>query len=97
MRTSYDPAADPWWRNGYSTEDNRLPVHRPARTLTASARKLEGANSNTYLKRLSQPWQLRALSYYDTIGEINFTAKFLARQISRVRFVPARRLEDGTL
>lgn len=42
------------------------------------------------------PWQLRSLSYYDTIGEINFTSKFLARQISRVRFYPARRLPDGT-
>lgn len=48
------------------------------------------------MKRISQPWQLRSLSYYDTIGEINFTSKFLARQISRVRFYPARRTEDGT-
>jgi len=46
-------------------------------------------------KRLSQPWQLRSLGYYDTIGEINFTSKFLARQISRVRFFPAKRLPDG--
>jgi hypothetical protein len=48
------------------------------------------------MARLNQPWQLRALSYYDSIGEINFTSKFLARQISRVRFFPALRLEDGT-
>jgi hypothetical protein len=48
------------------------------------------------MARLNQPWQLRALSYYDTIGEINFTSKFLARQISRVRFFPAMRQEDGT-
>lgn len=43
------------------------------------------------------PWQLRALGYYDTIGEINFTSKFLARQISRVKFYPARLLPDQTL
>ncbi len=66
------------------------------RALTASARKLD-ANGTAYQRRLQQPWQLRALSYYDTIGEINFTSKFLARQISRVRFFPARRLEDGTV
>lgn len=67
----------------------------PARALTASGRQLTREN-NAYQKRLLQPWQLRAFGYYDTIGEINFTAKFLARQISRVRFYPARRLEDGT-
>ena len=43
------------------------------------------------------PWQYRSMSYYDTIGEINFTSKFLARQISRVIFYPARLLEDQTL
>ena len=66
-----------------------------SRALTASAQKLD-ESSNAYQKRLSQPWQLRSLGYYDTIGEINFTSKFLARQISRVRFYPARRLDDGT-
>ena len=66
-----------------------------ARSLTASAQKLR-VGENAYQKRLSQPWQLRSLGYYDTIGEINFTSKFLARQISRVRFYPARRLPDGT-
>ena len=68
----------------------------PARALTASALKLSDRD-NAYLKRLSMPWQLRALSYYDTIGEINFTSKFLARQISRVRFYPATLKEDGTV
>ena len=73
-----------------------LPSRQPARAraLTAAAVRLD-ESSTAYSKRLSQPWQLRALSYYDTIGEINFTSKFLARQISRVRFYPARRLEDG--
>lgn len=66
-----------------------------SRSLTASATRLD-ETSTAYQKRLSQPWQLRSLGYYDTIGEINFTSKFLARQISRVRFYPARRLPDGT-
>ncbi len=66
-----------------------------SRALTASAVRLD-ERSTAYQKRLYQPWQLRSLSYYDTIGEINFTSKFLARQISRVRFFPAKRLPDGT-
>ena len=73
-----------------------LPVRRSTgRALTASAVKLS-ARETAYSKRLSQPWQLRALAYYDTIGEINFTAKFLARQISRVKFYPAKLLPDKT-
>ena len=73
-----------------------LPERRSTgRALTASAVKLT-ARETSYSKRLSQPWQLRTLGYYDTIGEINFTAKFLARQIARIRIYPARLLEDLT-
>jgi hypothetical protein len=74
-----------------------LPERRSTgRALTASAVKLT-ARETSYSKRLSQPWQQRALAYYDTIGEINFTSKFLARQISRVVFFPAKRNDDQTL
>lgn len=74
-----------------------LPERRSTgRALTASAVKLT-PRETAYSKRLSQPWQLRSISYYDTIGEINFTSKFLARQISRVVFYPARLLPDQTL
>lgn len=73
-----------------------LPSQRtPARALTAAAAKLN-ARETSYSRRLAQPWQLRSLGYYDTIGELSFTAKFLARQISRVRFYPARLLPDQT-
>lgn len=74
-----------------------LPTRRtPARALTASAARLTREQSS-YSKRLSQPWQLRSLGYYDSIGEINFTAKYLARQFSRVRFYPGRLLADQTI
>ena len=74
-----------------------LPERRSSgRALTASAVKLT-ARETSYSKRLSQPWQLRSFGYYDTIGEINFTSKFLARQISRVTFYAARMLADQTL
>jgi hypothetical protein len=74
-----------------------LPERRSTgRALTASAVKLT-ARESAYQKRLSQPAQLRSFGYYNTIGEINFTSKFLARQIARVRFYPARLNEDMTL
>jgi hypothetical protein len=45
---------------------------------------------------MQQPWQQRALSYYDQIGEIRFASQFYAKLLSRVRFYPARQLDDGT-
>jgi hypothetical protein len=44
---------------------------------------------------MSQPWQLRALSYYDQIGEIRFASQFYAKLLSKVRYYPARQLENG--
>lgn len=74
-----------------------LPVRRSTgRALTASAVKLT-ARETAYSKRLSQPWQLRNLGYYDNIGEINFASKFLARQISRVIFYPGTLRPDGSI
>ncbi len=46
----------------------------PTRTLVASAHRLSGRDDTTYAKRLAQPWQQRALDYYDRIGEIRFSA-----------------------
>ncbi len=47
------------------------------------------------MARMSQPWQLRALTYYDQIGEIRFASQFYAKLLSRVRYYPALQLEDG--
>lgn len=47
------------------------------------------------MTRMSQPWQLRALSYYDMIGEIRFASQFYAKLLSRARFYPARQRENG--
>src|SRR3990172_6457487 len=72
-----------------------LPVRRtPPRALTASAMKL-GPRESSLSKRLTQPWQLRALSYYDQIGEIRFASQFYAKLLSRVRFYPARMKDNG--
>jgi len=43
------------------------------------------------------PWQYRALSYYDQIGEIRFASQFYAKLLSRVRFFPATLEDDGSL
>jgi hypothetical protein len=47
------------------------------------------------MSRMSQPWQLRALTYYDQIGEIRFASQFYAKLLSKVRFYPARQLPSG--
>lgn len=64
------------------------------RALTAAATRM--TQSTSIYRRMSQPWQLRSLSYYDVIGEIRFASQFYAKLLSRVRFYPARQLEDGT-
>ena len=43
------------------------------------------------------PWQSRALSYYDQIGEVRFASQFYAKLMSRVRFFPAILEDDGSL
>lgn len=50
----------------------------------------------SYMQRMSQPWQLRALSYYDQIGEIRFASQFYAKLLSKVRYYPALQREDGS-
>jgi hypothetical protein len=48
------------------------------------------------MARMGQPWQMRALTYYDQIGEIRFASQFYAKLLSKVRYYPARQLSDGT-
>lgn len=76
-----------------------LPTRRAAtpRALTAAASRLTARSADgPYMQRMNQPWQLRALSYYDAIGEIRFASQFYAKLLSRVRFYPARLLENGS-
>lgn len=74
-----------------------LPTRRSLpRVLTASATKLTPRESS-YSKRLSEHWQLQALSHYDSIGEVRFASHFLARMMSRVRYFPAILESDGKL
>ena len=54
----------------------------PRRALTASAAKLGLLREGRYMSRMGQPWQLRALTYYDQIGEIRFASQFYAKLLS---------------
>ena len=75
----------------------RLPSRRSERrALTASAVRLSRRESE-YVKRLNQPWQERALFYYENVGELHFACQFIARMMTRVRFYPARQERDGKL
>lgn len=72
----------------------RLPTRRPPRrALTASASRYTRTEQNLS----AEHWQTRALKSYDQIGELHFSAQFLARMMSRVRFFPARISSGGQL
>ncbi len=73
----------------------KYPRREPPRALTASASRLSGRGESAYQKRLTLPWQYRALQYYDQIGELHFASHFLARMMSRVRYFPAFLSENG--
>lgn len=71
-----------------------LPTRRPQqRAVVASASRLTKRESD-YQKRAQQPWQIRALNYYDQIGELRYASQFYAKMLARVRMFPAR-LEDN--
>lgn len=64
--------------------------------LVAAALDLSGDNAERTAYRKSLPaWQRQALEFYDLIGEAWYPAQFYARQLSRVRLYPARRLSNG--
>jgi hypothetical protein len=43
----------------------------------------------TFLRRLIQPWQIRAYGYYDILGEIHYAAQFYARALSNLELFAA--------
>lgn len=57
-------------------------------SLTAAATRIEKSTSQD-VRRLIQPWQARAFSYYDTIPEVNFASQFYSRTLAKVRLFPA--------
>lgn len=74
----------------------KAPWRKPPRAIVGSAVEQTGDNKQ-YTQRLRQPWQDRALTYYDLIGELNYCSRFYARMMSRVEFFAARMEPDGEI
>jgi hypothetical protein len=47
------------------------------------------------LRRLIQPWQSRAFTYYDRLGEIKYASQFYARMLAPLRLYVAKKDENG--
>lgn len=65
-----------------------------ARSLTAAAQRLEGSQGNES-RRLTQPWQTTAMSYYDLSGECWYAANFHGKAMSQIRIYPAVKDASG--
>lgn len=72
----------------------RRQPRRRARSLTAAGERV-AQNDTQRLRRLIQPWQHRALAFYETVGEVNFSGQFYARTLSKIRFFAAELDENG--
>lgn len=66
------------------------------RSLTASAERY-GGKETSYSKRQAQPWQSRALDYYESLGELRYASQFYARMLARIHIYPARLDDQGEL
>lgn len=64
--------------------------------LTAAAVRVRKPRAGQY-RRLIQPWQSRALSYYDLVGECWNSAQFYSRSLRQIRLFVAERDDNGEL
>lgn len=64
--------------------------------LTASATRIETPEREG-IRRLIQPWQPLALSYYDAIPEIHYCGNFYSRAMQNVRFFVGERDENDVI
>jgi len=70
-------------------------VHSPVgRSITAAGVKIETKNAAS-MRRLIQPWQDRALSYYDLVGECWFASQFYGRSLAQIRLFVGTMDEEG--
>ncbi len=69
------------------------PSERELPAMSAAATRVTKQTAGS-LKRLSQPWQRRALQYYDMTPEAHFAATYQGNMLSQVRLYPAKL--DGT-
>lgn len=69
---------------------------RRSRALVASGARVT-AESVPTIRRLDQPWQYRALSYYNMLGEVRVGAHFYSRMLQRLRIYAGKRLPDDRI
>lgn len=64
---------------------------RIARALTAAGTRIDPLNEAMVKRVTAQPrdWQIRALGYYDDLGEVRYGARWMGDAISRLRVIPA--------
>jgi hypothetical protein len=73
----------------------QLPGRRQTpRAVTASAARAT-INNSASMRRLVQPWQERALGYYDSLGPIKFAGGFYSRGLTKLRIFPAILDDNG--
>ena len=76
---------------GLKRRGPQLPARRVALTAAAQSGNPARATGSAGggLRKLHQPWQLRALDTYDTVGECWYPAQFYARSMAKTRYFPA--------
>lgn len=62
--------------------------------LVAAGFKIKQRDADT-MRRLIQPWQVRAFTYYDTIPEIKYASLFYSRGLAPLRLYAAERDDEG--
>lgn len=67
-----------------------------AEALVASGQLITHGQAS-YLRRLIQPWQIRAFGYYDLLGEIKYAAQFYSRALQNLRLFAAEINDEGEL
>lgn len=94
-RTSTTQPEPPWGEMSVGAQydlalHDRTGKHNaPGGSLTAAALTVQQRNSAD-IRRLIQPWQAEAMSYYDLVPEVSFAATFMSQMLSKVRMYPAR-------
>ena len=74
-----------------------LPQRRNYPRVLISSARLYESNRTAGTRRQAQPWQQRALDYYEQLGEIRYASQFYARMLSRIKIFPALIDEKGEL
>lgn len=77
----------------FSRKSPGMRIGNPA-SLTAAGVRVHQRDAQV-MRRLLQPWQTRALSYYDMVGEIKYAANYVGHAMSLLTLIPAQIQDDG--